>query len=118
MNVEELMSPDVVTTYPDRTLGEVRCNMLEKQIHAVPVVDIDHKPLGILTSTDLLGDLVSDEMRVALFPTPKVYAIPRDATVKNAADLMKKHHLHHLIVTEDDKIVGILSTFDLLEVVA
>jgi CBS domain-containing protein len=118
MTVEDLMSSKVITTHGDRTLGEVRCNMLENKIHAVPVVDFEQKPVGILTSTDLLGDVVSDEMRVALFPTPKVYAVSRDETVSNAAKLMRKYHLHHLIVAEDDKIVGIVSTYDLLEVVA
>ena len=117
MTVDQLMSPVVVTTHSDRPLGEVRCNMVEHKIRAVPVVDIDQKPIGILTSTDLLHDLVCDEMRVALFPKKEVLTIARGESANSAAKMMRKHAVHHLVVTEDDKVVGIISSFDLLEAV-
>ena len=116
--VADLMTPDVVVTYPQKTLGEVRCEMLERHIHAIVVLGPDEQPAGIVTSTDFLEHLVCDEMRVAKCPTRKVLTISHEESPANAAKKMKDNDLHHLVVTKDDKIVGILSAFDLLEVVS
>ena len=42
---------------------------------------------------------------------PAVAAMP----VVEAADLMIKNNIHHLVVTEDGSIKGIISSFDLLK---
>ncbi len=117
VTIDELMTPHVLVAYPEQTLGEVRLKMVEKGIHAVPIVDHDQHPLGIITSTDLLGDMVSDDMRVTELPTPKVFTVPRYDGTHVAARVMRNHHLHHLIVTHEKKVVGIVSSFDLLRLV-
>ena len=117
VTIEELMTPQVFVAYPDETLGEVRSRMLKEGIHAVPVIDVDEHPIGMVTSTDLLVDIVSDEMRVSQFPTPKVFTVSRYDEPHIAARVMRNHHLHHLVVTDEKKVVGILSAFDLLRLV-
>lgn len=117
VTIDELMTPHVLVAYPEQTLGEVRARMLEKGIHAVPIIDSEEHPIGIITSTDLLGDIVSDDMRVTQLPTPKVFTVPRYDGPHIAARVMRNHHLHHLIVTDEKKVVGIVSSFDLLRLV-
>ena len=117
ITIDELMTPHVLVAYPEQTLGEVRNEMLSKGFHAVPIVDNDHHPIGIVTSTDLLSDIVSDDMRLSQFPTPKVFTVPRYDGPHIAARVMRNHQLHHLIVTEEKKVVGIISSYDLLRLV-
>lgn len=55
------------------------------------------------------GLVVSDIM------TPRLFSISEDAPVSEAARLMLDAHIHRLLVTRDHKVVGILTTFDLLK---
>jgi len=61
---------------------------------------------------DLQLDL--DGLRVDKIMNPKIYSVREDATVSEIASLMLKGHLHRLLVTRDDRAVGIITTSDLL----
>jgi CBS domain-containing protein len=52
MKVKEIMTKDVITVKKNTPISEVAKIMLEKKIHAVPVVDEENKVLGIITETD------------------------------------------------------------------
>ena len=43
--------------------------------------------------------------------------IPQYDDVSIAARIMRNHKIHHLMVTSEQKIVGVLSSFDLLKLV-
>lgn len=58
-----------------------------------------------------LGD---DDLLVEDIMTPRVFSVPPDATVSEVASLLLKEHLHRLLVIEDGKPRGIISTSDLL----
>ena len=45
---------------------------------------------------------------------PKIYSVKEDATVSEIASLMLKGHIHRLLVTREDRAVGIITTSDLL----
>ena len=61
-------------------------------------------------------DLPLDQegLRVGDIMNPKIYSVTEDATVSEVASLMLKGHLHRLLVTREDRAVGILTTSDLL----
>ena len=61
---------------------------------------------------DLQLDL--DGLRVASIMNPKLYSVREDATVSEIASLMLKGHIHRLLVTREDRAVGIITTSDLL----
>jgi CBS domain-containing protein len=58
-----------------------------------------------------LGD---DDLLVEDIMTPQVFSVSPDTTVSEIASLMLKEHLHRLLVIEDGKPRGIISTSDLL----
>ena len=49
--------------------------------------------------------------------TGKVLTVGPHALVEEAAMLMRDNFVHHLVVVEDDSVVGIVSSFDLLGVI-
>ncbi len=55
--VQRYMTADVVTAGPQTTLPELARTMIDAHIHRVIVVDDQHKPIGIVSSTDLLAAL-------------------------------------------------------------
>ncbi len=63
-----------------------------------------------------MEDLPADQegLRVADIMTPQIYSVLEDATVSEIASLMLKGHLHRLLVTREDRAIGIITTSDLL----
>jgi CBS domain-containing protein len=61
-------------------------------------------------------DLPLDQegLRVGDIMNPKIYSVTEDATVSEVASLMLKGHLHRVLVTREDRAVGIITTSDLL----
>ncbi len=116
VTVAEVMVPRVVTARSGESVASVRERMVEGGIHALPVVNEEDRPLGIVTSSDLVQDCAPDQA-VSEVMTPKVYTVARDSDVRLAARLMRNRRLHHLLVVEGGKLVGMLSSFDLLRVV-
>ena len=49
--------------------------------------------------------------------TPMIFDVEALTTIQQAADIMVKGHIHRLFVTEDKKIVGVVSALDMLKVI-
>ncbi|HEX2224154.1 MAG TPA: CBS domain-containing protein [Thermoanaerobaculia bacterium] len=59
-------------------------------------------------------DVEDGDIHVREIMTPIVYAVPEEMPVSEVAERMIESHLHRLLVTRGEKVVGILSTSDLL----
>lgn len=68
-----------------------------------------------VTSEELDGfDLADGSLTVREIMTPSVYSVPEDTLVSEIAEIMVDSHVHRLLVTRGEKVVGIVSTSDLL----
>ena len=56
----------------------------------------------------------NEDLQVGEIMTPTVYSVGEDATVSEIASMMLRGHLHRLLVTRDERPIGIVSTSDLL----
>lgn len=118
MNVKvgDLMSNSVITTEPHKSIGHAREIMQKNHVGAIPVVDSEGTPVGIVSSTDML-DEHKDGTPVSRVMTEKVYSVPAYDDASIAARVMRNHNIHRVLVTHEHKIVGVLSSFDLLKLV-
>lgn len=114
--VKDIMSNRVMAATPHQAVGHVRDLMARKRIHALPVTGADGGVVGIVTSADLLRAR-KDTTPVRTVMTRDVVTIPDYADVSKAARTMRNKRIHHLVVTVDGKLLGILSTYDLLKLV-
>lgn len=114
--VQDLMTASVVTTEPHRSVDHVRKMMDRNQIGAIPVVGSEGQPLGIVSAADLVSDLKGSSP-ISTVMREKVYTIPQYDEVSTAARVMRNHRIHHLVVTHEKEVVGVLSAFDLLKLV-
>lgn len=57
------MSADVVTTRPDTRTGELAVWMLNDHIHCVIVTDGDSRPVGVVSTNDILAAVAREELR-------------------------------------------------------
>ena len=116
VKVHELMTASIVTVHRDTSLDDVRDLMEEHGIGAIPVVDQTGHPVGIVSATDLLHDVEAGTPTESIM-TEHVFTVPQYDDVSIAARVMRNHKIHRVVVTHEQKVVGMLSSFDLLKLV-
>jgi CBS domain-containing protein len=89
--------------------------MREQGVGSVVVLDQHSRPSGIFTKHDLLRVLTEDlrGTPVAAVMTRDPFALPAHALAYEAALLMVERRVRHVLVTEDGKLVGVVSERDL-----
>lgn len=117
IKVKDLMVESVITTMPHKSVGHAQSIMAKNSIKSIPIVDNENHIKGIFTATDILKDDFSDNTPLSHVMTTKVYTIPPYSDVHIAARIMRNHHINHLVVADEHKIVGVLSAHDLLKLV-
>jgi CBS domain-containing protein len=110
------MSSKVVFAAMDHTVDHVRELMAAKHIHALPVVGENQKNMGIVTTTDLARHM-EDDQPVRHVMSDMVVMVGATEPASKAAKLMRKHRIHHLVVIDNNKAIGIVSSYDLLKLV-
>jgi CBS domain-containing protein len=114
--VADLMSEKVMSATPHQMVGHVREVMQMHSSSCMPVVDPDGAPIGIVTSTDVLK-VENDGTSISGIMTKKIYSVPQYGDVSLAARIMRNHRIHHVLVTHEGQLIGIISSFDLLRLV-
>ena len=119
--VDDVMSRPVETVAPETPLRTAATTMIERDVGALPVVE-DGDLVGLLTATDLValvGDgTVHDRVTAGDVGRGDVVTTTPDTPVTDAAATMLDHLIHHLPVTEEGTVVGIVSSMDLAAAVA
>lgn len=115
------MSASPILAVPDEDLGEAAARMIAARIECMPVV-MNGSLVGMLTSTDLLGRLVTQSFEPAArgdkvagsVMTPRVLIARASDLILEAADVMVTNHVRHLpVVDAEGHLIGILSERDL-----
>ena len=117
VKVADLMAEQVVVTEPHQSVEHVRRVLERNQISALPVVDSEQRPVGIVSLTDLNASALKGGTPVSRIMTEKVYTVPLYEDVAIAARVMRNHQIHRVVVTHEGQVSGMLSAFDLLELV-
>ncbi len=115
MQIVNLMTPDPITIGQHDTLSKAKSLMDEGRFRRLPVFDNDQL-VGIVTERDLreyTGYLESTRVTAAM-RTPLITLTPYN-TVEDAALLMLKHKIGGLPIVAEGKLVGIVTSSDLLK---
>ena len=117
--IKQLMSSPVVMATVETTVQDLRKLMSQHDIGAVPITDEgpDAEIMGIVTDSDL-RNVKDSTLPVMSVMSTKLCYVNKDESAATAANLMLKNGIHHLLVREYDEVVGILSSADLLKMVA
>lgn len=117
MNVADIMISPVIVTQNNKTLEHVNGLIDRKNINAIPVLTMSGEIEGIITASDIAKE--SDHSKtVSEVMTSKSYVVSKNSGVQDAAKMMDKHNVHHLVVMDDGQVVGILSSMDFVKLVA
>ena len=109
VTVGQAMHPGLFTCPPGASLRDLAAAMIDHRVHML-----------------LVGDAVVDDIALARAaaagettpPTRPIESIDAASTLADAAAAMTRTGTSHLLVTRDGKPAGVLSTFDVVEVLA
>jgi len=114
MEMIHIMTRHPETIHPDDTLAKAKEMMDVAGFRRLPVVK-DGEVVGMLTERNLrahAGYLESTKVNAAM--SAPVVSVGPNSTVQEAARLMLRHKVGGLPVVESGKLVGIVTTIDML----
>lgn len=115
MRVKDVMQKNVRTISPDEPASTARELFRRYDIHHLVVTD-RKDVVGLLADRDLME--VDSETSVRRAMAHPVVTISSDETVRRAAALMSGHVISSLPVVDDGRLVGILTSHDLVALLA
>jgi len=118
MQVREAMSTVILNVGPEHTIRQTAQLMSARRVGSAVVHDPEGSGVGIITERDVLkaigNGLDPDVEKAASHITwDVVYAGP-EWTLEEAAAAMVRGGFRHLVVMEDDEVLGIISVRDIL----
>jgi len=112
MKVQDVMTKNPVTISPDNIVDEAWDCINRFHIWTLPVVD-KGKIVGVITKSDLKHRSRNGKQKISKIMTMHPLAISIDKDVNIAADIMQKARINALLVTENEKFVGIITIYDI-----
>ncbi|HQW92545.1 MAG TPA: IMP dehydrogenase [Ferruginibacter sp.] len=107
---------DPVTLRPDATIGEAIRIMRENKIGGIPIVDANHKLLGILTNRDLRFETNFKGKVSTVMTKDNLITAPEGTDLKKAELIFKKNKIEKLpVVNKAGKLIGLVTFSDILK---
>jgi CBS domain-containing protein len=108
-----------VTCAPDTTVVQLARQMLREGVGSILVVGADGAPLGIITDRDLRSKVVAEgrdptAARAGEIMSAPLVTIAPDAFAFEALLAMTRREIHHLVVVDGGRPVGVVSSRDFL----
>jgi len=117
--VSDIMTKKVISIDETKTIKEAASLMNEAKIGSI-IITKDDMPVGILTERDFVTKIAVEEIPLSVSLSqvmikPLLMVTPNQ-TVWEAAEIMKNMGIHRLAVQEGNKIIGMVSTTDLVKI--
>ena len=130
MYVGRIMHTSLVTVPPETLLTKAKDIIAEKRINHLLVVDKNGELIGLLSDRDVKQSWASpattlsvhelnyllSQMTVEMIMVKKIISISPGTTIERAARIMQENRISALPVMEGGKLVGIITTNDVMGV--
>ena len=143
---KSVMTTDLVTVSPETSVAETARRMLIRRVSAVPVVDPDNRPLGLVSEGDVmrhfsaqfqskraqwlrmlaegetlapefLAEIRLNQQHVREIMHTAIISADEEASLAELADLMLKHGIKRVPILRDGVLVGMVSRADVVRAV-
>ena len=120
--VRDVMTTNVRTMNRDTFVRDLEGIFVRNRISGAPLTDDLGHLVGFVSTSDVTRfDSTGDDpnyARVHEIANPKVITIHPAASIQEAAHRMLDERVHHLVVVEKEALVGMLSAFDFVRLLA
>ncbi len=117
--VRDIMNSPVVSASPDDTILDIAKKMKEEKIGSIVVMDKD-KPVGIVTDWDIVSNGVIKDAKPGTIKAKdvmqQIHTIESEESITEAARQLRKHNIKRLGVVYKNRLVGIISSSDVIAV--
>lgn len=111
------MSRNLIIMDDNTSISEVARIMKEKDIGFIPISS-DNKIIGVITDRDIVVNAISNKCNldtpVKEYATKNVISVNIDDNVSKILNVMRKNKVKRVLVTDEHKLVGIVSFSDIL----
>ena len=118
LEVHQIMEDEVETCTPDTSALAMAYKIQKGHFGSLPVVDEDQTLLGFVSEFDLLRAIENKndlrKVKVSEIMTRKVISVTEHTTLLDLIQLIQKHHLIHVPVIRENKLVGIVARRDII----
>ena len=115
-HVKEIMTRDVISISPKFSIRESVDLMTENGIGSLPIVDKEDKLVGIVTERDfalaLAGSLTNETVGDIMIKD--VITTTPGTPIESCSKIMVRNNLRRIPVVEEDKLIGIVTSTDIL----
>ncbi|MDQ1913152.1 CBS domain-containing protein [Paenibacillus sp. GD4] len=115
--LRDIMTTDCSTVTLKDNVYEVAVKMKKEDTGFIPVVDENKKLIGCITDRDIVLRGIAEKRegsaKVEQVMSDNLVCASPETTVDEAAKLMAQHQIRRLPITENEKLVGIVSIGDL-----
>lgn len=114
--ISSLMQRQINVVDMERTLAQIEVLFAERGLSWAPVVEPDGEIVGVVSAADLMRVRARDP-NAARIPawqlcTYKPISVDAATPIAEVARQMVARHVHHVVVTEDGHVAGIVSSLD------
>ncbi|MEU8912678.1 CBS domain-containing protein [Streptomyces nigrescens] len=116
--VADLMTPEAVVVQRGTPFKEIARLLDEYDITAVPVLDENDQPVGVVSEADLLRRQIAKlgaTTAEAIMTSPAVVARPGWSVVEAARTMEKKKVKRLPVVDDSGRLIGVISRSDLVQ---
>ena len=117
--ISDMMAKTIWMVSTEDTIEKVGAMFASHKLSAVPVVDAKGVIFGIISSRDLLHFQATKKNPKAVnaweLCTYRPIAVSPETPVAEVAKLMIKNKIHHILITENGTLRGIVSALDFVE---
>lgn len=117
--VRDIMNSPVVSASPSDTVRDIAKKMKEEKIGSIVIMEKD-KPVGIVTDWDIVSNGVVKDAKPSQIKAKNVMkdirTIEGGESITEAARLLRKHNIKRLGVIYKNRLVGIISSSDVIAV--
>jgi signal-transduction protein with cAMP-binding, CBS, and nucleotidyltransferase domain len=119
--VSDIMKKKIISIDESETIKKAASMMTEAEIGSI-IITKDNIPVGILTERDFVTKIASKEISLSVpvsqVMTHPLLVIAPNETVWEVAEIMKNMGIHRVAVQEGGKIIGMVTTTDLVKIVS
>jgi CBS domain-containing protein len=117
VRVKAAINRDIITLDKDLSVKSAIKLMVRRNIGSVVITGERSRPIGIVTERDILKSIAyrktKPETKVEEIMSEPLISVEANATLGEAAEMMIKKKIRRLLVTQNDKYIGIITQRDL-----